>query len=160
MPLTILQYGDKILRKRALPIDDITPEIVAFAQQMIETMIDANGVGLAAPQVGRLIRMFIRRDERREADGEYSLGPPEVILNPHLSKPSQEKVVMKEGCLSLPGVELDVARPRSIHLRYQTLQGEWKEELATDFLARVTMHENDHLNGVLIIDRACTNSKK
>lgn len=151
LPLSI--YDAEVLRKRALPVEEITPEIIQFAHNMIETMIDSNGVGLAAPQVGRLVRIFIIRDEKLEPDGSYSLGDPEVIINPHLSKPSAEKVSMLEGCLSLPGLHVEVVRPKSIHIRYQNLKGEWIEEALSNFRARVTMHENDHLNGVLTIDR-------
>lgn len=153
MKLPVFKYDAAVLRKRALPVDEITPEIVQLAEDMIETMIDSNGVGLAAPQIGKLIRLFIIRDEILQEDGKYTLGTPEVILNPHLSKPAEESDVMLEGCLSLPGLHVEVVRPKSIHVRYQNLKGEWIEERFNDFRARVTMHENDHLNGVLIVDR-------
>ena len=153
MKLPIFKYNAEVLRKRALPVDEITPEIVQFVKDMIETMIESNGVGLAAPQVGRLLRIFVFRDERLESNGSYTLGPPEVAINPHLSKPSQEKIAMLEGCISLPGLHIEVVRPKEIHLRRQNLKGEWLEEHLTEFRARVTMHENDHLNGVLTIDR-------
>jgi peptide deformylase len=160
MKLPVSIYDAEVLRKRALPVDEITPKIVKLAHDMIETMVESNGVGLAAPQVGKLLRIFIIRDEKLESDGSYSLGDPEVIINPHLSKPSAEKISMLEGCLSLPGLHVEVIRPKSIHLRYQNLKGEWIEEALTDFRARVTMHENDHLNGVLTIDRLDKRERK
>ena len=160
MKLPVYKFAAEVLRKRALPVDEITPEIVKLAHDMVETMIAADGVGIAAPQVGKLVRIFVRRDEILESNGSYSLGPPEVIINPHLSKPSAEKEAMLEGCLSLPGLHVEVVRPTSIHLRYQNLKGEWVEEELHGFLARVTMHENDHLNGVLTIDRLDKKERK
>jgi len=153
MKLPLRYYNDSVLRKKALPVEEITPEIKKLAHDMIETMIASNGVGLAAPQIGQLVRLFVIRDEQLDAEGKTVLGPPEVLINPHLSKPSEEKVLMTEGCLSLPGLYMEVMRPKTIHVRYQNLHGEWKEELLDNFRARVAMHENDHLNGVLIIDR-------
>ncbi len=160
MKRALYYYDDEMLRRRALPVDVITPEIVQLAEDMIETMIASNGVGLAAPQVGKLLRLFIIRNEVVGPDGKPMLGPPEVIINPVLSKPSEEKIPMQEGCLSLPGLYVDVVRPKAIHVRYQNLKGEWIEELLDDFRARVTMHENDHLNGVLIIDRISKDERK
>ncbi len=158
--LTLRRYDDSILRKKASPIEAITPEIERLAADMIETMIHANGVGLAGPQIGQLLRIFIIRDEIMEAGGEYVLGPPEVIINPTLSNPSEEKVSMVEGCLSLPGLYVEITRPKKIHMRYMNLKGEWIEEFLDDFRARVTMHENDHLNGVLSIDRIDKRERK
>ena len=154
MNLPLRYYGHPDLRAKASPIQEITPEIVKLAQNMIETMIQSNGVGLAGPQVGRRLRIFIRRFEGLNESGEYYLGEPEVIINPILSSPSKETVEMMEGCLSIPGIHVQVVRPKSIHLRYQNLKGEWIDEELNEFMARVTMHENDHLNGVLHIDRA------
>ena len=158
--LTVYRYDHPVLRKQALPVEEITPDIVALAQNMIDTMIEHNGVGLSATQVGVLLRMFIIRDEWLDSEGKYSMGPPEVLINPTLTKPSSEKTVMLEGCLSLPGLHVEVTRPKSIHVRYQNLKGEWMEEELVDFRARVTMHENDHLNGVLIIDRMDKQERK
>lgn len=154
MKLPLRYYGHPDLRAKAKPIEEITPEIVQLAEAMIEMMISHNGIGLAGPQVGKLLRIFVRRDEILMADGRYSLGSPEVIINPILSSPSEETEVMLEGCLSVPGLHVAVERPKKIHVRYQNLKGEWIEEDRDDFLGRITMHENDHLNGTLHIDRA------
>jgi peptide deformylase len=158
--LPLRRYDDPILRKKALLIEEITPEIERLAADMIETMVTSNGVGLAGPQVGHLLRIFIIRDEVLGLDGQYKVGSPEVIINPTLSNPSEEKVVMVEGCLSLPGLYLEVVRPKKIHVRYMNLKGEWVEEMLDEFRARVTMHENDHLNGVLTIDRIDKQKRK
>ncbi len=158
--LLVRKYEDSVLRKQALPIEAITPEIEKLGRDMIETMILHKGVGLAGPQVGVLLRIFVIQDERVNEVGEWVVSEPEIIINPVLSKPSQEKEVMQEGCLSLPGLHIDVVRPRTIHIRYQNIKGEWVEELVTDFRARVMMHENDHLNGVLTIDRMDKKERK
>ena len=158
--LLVRKYEDSVLRKQALPIEAITPEIEKLGRDMIETMILHKGVGLAGPQVGVLLRIFVIQDERVNESGEWVVSEPEIIINPALSKPSQEKEVMQEGCLSLPGLHVDVVRPRTIHVRYQNIKGEWVEEQVTDFRARVMMHENDHLNGVLTIDRMNKKERK
>ncbi|OGN65243.1 MAG: peptide deformylase [Chlamydiae bacterium RIFCSPHIGHO2_12_FULL_49_9] len=160
MKLKIHRYGDSVLRQKAHPISEVTDEVRAFARDLIEAMIDHNGVGLAATQAGKLLRIFVIRDETTNAAGESILGEPEVMINPVLSKPSKETVSMTEGCISLPGLRVDVVRPKSIHIRYQNLQGEWVEEILEEFRARVAMHENDHLNGTLIIDRIDANLRK
>lgn len=153
MGLSIVLYGDPILRRKAPLIERITPEIETLASQMIKKMIESDGVGLAAPQVGHSIRLFVIQDELTNAAGEFSFGPPEVIVNPVFSNPSQEKEMSAEGCLSLPKILVDVERPLKIHVRYQNLKGEFIEEDLQGFRARLFMHENDHLNGVLMIDR-------
>jgi peptide deformylase len=156
----VRRYNDPVLRAKALPIETITPEIEKLGRDLIETMILYKGVGLAAPQVGILLRIFVIQDERLDEKGEWIGCEPEVIINPVLSKPSSEKTVMQEGCISLPGLYLDVSRPETIHIRYQNIKGEWVEELLQGFRARVMMHENDHLNGVLTFDRIDKKERK
>lgn len=160
MLLPIRYYGHPDLRKKARSIDTITDEIIRLSQDMIETMIALDGVGIAGPQVGYDLRIFIRRFEGQNPDGEFYLGDPEVILNPILSSPSKETISLSEGCLSIPRFEAKVTRPKRIHLTYQNLKGEIVEEDIDGFLARVTMHENDHLNGVLFIDRISDQDKR
>ena len=158
--LPIRRYDDPVLRKQALPIEALTPEVEQLAKDMIETMIHANGIGLAGPQVGMLLRIFVIREEKVGADGQYYMEEPEVIINPTLSKPSAEKESMLEGCLSLPGLYIEVVRPKEINIRYQNIKGEWVEERLLNFRARMMMHENDHLNGVLTIDRMDKRERK
>ncbi len=158
--LPLVYFDDPLLRKKAQPIEEITEEIRQLADRMIESMIHYNGVGLAAPQVGRLLRLYVIREELLGSDGQYQFGPAEVIVNPILSEPSDEIAAMSEGCLSIPGIHVDVPRPLRIRVRYQTLEGEIKEEEASGFRARVFMHENDHLNGVLFIDRLAPDVRK
>lgn len=160
MKLPIRYFGDPILRKKAEEIKTITPEIVQLAEDMIETMTAHHGVGLAAPQIGKLLRIYVFCDEVKGEDEKYHLGEPQVAINPVLSSPSSEMEEMEEGCLSIPGLYIQVARPKKIHIRYQNLKGEWQEALLEGFLARVNMHENDHLNGVLHVDRAPAKDRK
>jgi peptide deformylase len=152
-PLSLLYYDDQRLRKKSEPIVEITDQIKKFAHEMVRAMVHYNGVGLAAPQVGRHIRLIVIRDEFVTEDGEYSLGEPEILINPQLSRPSKQKEIRPEGCLSIPGIHAEVERPISVHVRYQTVEGKVVEENPTGFRARVIMHENDHLNGVLYVDR-------
>lgn len=159
-PLPIRRYDDPVLRTKAEPIAEITPAIVQLAQDMIATMIAANGVGIAGPQVGSLLRIFIIVDEQVDEQGNYTAGPPEVIINPTLSNFSAEKTAMVEGCLSLPGLHVEVIRPQSLDVRYQNLKGEWIEERVDHFRARVMMHENDHLNGIMTINRISKMERK
>ncbi|MBF8263911.1 MAG: def-B [Parachlamydiales bacterium] len=158
--LSLKYFDDSNLRKKSLPIESINDDIKQLALDMIDSMLHYNGVGLAAPQVGRLVRLIVIRDEFVGEDEEYKLGPPEVLINPVLSNPSRETETMSEGCLSIPGIHADVVRPASIHVRYQTLDGRIVEESPVGFRARVIMHENDHLNGVLYIDRVSPEDRK
>ncbi|MBI5272804.1 MAG: peptide deformylase [Chlamydiia bacterium] len=160
MKLPIRYLGDPLLRTKAKTIAEITPEIEQLAQDMIETMIANNGVGLAGPQVGKLLRIYVFRDEKLHPAGHYELGEPQVAINPVFTEPSKETESMLEGCLSIPGLHLEVSRPARIRVRYQDLSGAFHEQELTGFLARVNMHENDHLNGVLYIDRLSAKERK
>lgn len=160
MKLEVCYYGNPVLRAKAQPVASLTPEVDQFIQDMIDTMLAYDGIGLAAPQVGKSLRIFVIREEIFLPNNQYTFGPIEVFINPVLSQPSKEVEVMAEGCLSLPGLHVEVERPLSIHIRYQDRKGEWKEETAKDFRARMLMHENDHLNGVLTIDRTNDRNRK
>ncbi|PIS02983.1 MAG: peptide deformylase [Chlamydiae bacterium CG10_big_fil_rev_8_21_14_0_10_42_34] len=159
--LPIRYYGHPDLRVKAKPVEKITPEIIKICESMLAKMISLdNCIGFAGPQLGILLRIFVIREEIFLPDDKYALGDPEVIINPVLSSPSKELESMAEGCMSLPGLHVDVVRPKSIHVRYQNLKGEFVEEDLTDFRARMFMHENDHLNGVLHIDRMDPKERK
>ncbi len=120
---------------------------------MIETMDTNNGAGLSASQVGRPIRLFILRNYIEGPDGHYRLSPPQVFINPKLSNPSKQTWVDPEGCLSFPHLRVDVERPWKITIEAMDLNGEKFVEELEGINARVRMHENDHINGVLHIDR-------
>ncbi len=159
--LPLHYYGDPGLRKKAKSVETITPEIVQICQRMVETMLSYdNAIGFAGPQLGIPLRIFVIREEKSLPDHKYSFAEPEVIINPVLTNPSQEMVTQEEGCMSLPYLQMEVTRPKSIHVRYQNIKGEFIEEELVGFRARMFMHENDHLNGVLIIDRISPQKRK
>lgn len=159
--LSLRYYGHPDLRVKARPVEALTPEIVKICEEMLETMLSLdNCIGFAGPQLGILLRIFVIREEKFLPDNKYYFGEPEVIINPVLSLPSKETETMAEGCMSLPGLHVEVTRPKSIHVRYQNIKGEFIEEDLTEFRARMFMHENDHLNGVLHIDRMDPKERK
>jgi peptide deformylase len=144
--LHIVNYPDPVLRRRAEPVVDIDDTVRAVARRMIELMHEAEGVGLAAPQVGLSWRLFVCRGESEEDEDE-------VFVNPELELHRAELVAHEEGCLSLPGITAEIRRPPAVTISACTLDGERFDRRHDGFLARVWQHEFDHLNGVLIIDR-------
>ncbi|MBI3508204.1 MAG: peptide deformylase [Chlamydiia bacterium] len=160
MKLPLRYFGHPDLRAQAKPIAEITPDIIQFAMDLIESMIAYNGVGFAAPQGGRRIRIFAFRDETLLPNGDYHLGEPKIAINPILSNPSKETQTAQEGCVSVPGVYPEVTRPLKIRIEYLNLKGEKVIEDLEGHRARVVMHENDHLNGVLHIDRITPRERK
>ena len=136
--------GDELLRKKARPVGEVTDRIKLLLQDMEETMHKEGGVGIAAPQVGILKRMFIM---------EPVQGSPEYVIDPEIIKASGEQEC-EEGCLSVPGVVGTVIRPEKIEVKYMELDGKERRRLLTEFEAIVFSHEFDHLEGVLFIDKA------
>lgn len=151
--LKIHYYGDPVLRKWCQPVTEITDEIRQLAKDMIETMIESDGIGLAAPQVGCSIRMFVLRNYIFDEEGRWTLGEPKVFINPKLTNPGENYFTDTEGCLSIPGLRLHVARPDRITIEAMDLDGNTFVEELEGYNARVRMHENDHINGVLYVDR-------
>ena len=148
-PLQLRYYGDPVLRKRAEPIVDITEAERQIAVQMLETLYaTGNGIGLAATQVGVLKRLIIV-DIGEDDDETYE---PLVLFNPEILS-SEGEVVADEGCLSIPNVTAEVKRPEKIVVEGINVQSESIRIEADGLLARVLLHEMDHLNGVLFIDR-------
>lgn len=160
MKLPLIYFGNPILRSRCKEIAEITDEIRALVHDMIETMDSLNGVGLAANQVGKSLRLFVIRPEVRTPDGEFSLGPAEVYINPVLSNPSEATEIMTEGCLSFPGLHVEIERPFSIHIEALDVHGHPVSADVLGFKARELMHENDHLNGKFFIDRLSPDLRK
>ncbi len=150
--LTLRYYGDPILREKAKPIEEITDEIRALAKAMIEIMIQKNGIGLAAPQVGVSLRMFVSNVLHEDRAGEVHTGPPRVFINPILSNPSSASVERSEGCLSIPKLYAPVLRPFSITIEASDLEGRRFTEHPEAYVARCMMHETDHLDGILFTD--------
>jgi peptide deformylase len=135
-----------VLRQRAEPVDPGDAGVQAVARRMIELMHEARGVGLAAPQVGLAWRLFVAN-----VTGEP--GEDRVFMNPELFDPAEELETRSEGCLSLPKLTCEVRRPIAIRIRATGLDGELFELQSDGLPARVWQHENDHLDGVLIIDK-------
>ena len=146
--LKIRYYGDPILRRETQNVLEFNSDLDKFIQDMIETMQQNSGVGLAAPQVGDL-RSLIVIDVSGEEDGEPS--EPIVMINPDIQE-LYGSCVLEEGCLSIPEVRVEVERPEEIKVKYQNVKGEKKELRCDGILARVVQHEVDHLRGRLMID--------
>ena len=144
-PLVILP--DSKLRLVSEPIKDVTDEIRRLAEDMLDTMYDAPGVGLAAIQVGVPVRM-VTMDVSKSDDERQPL----VLINPEITWSSEEKRAYEEGCLSIPEYYEEVERPDRVRFRYTTLEGETVEQDAEGLMATCVQHEIDHLNGVLFID--------
>lgn len=160
MLLKIRYYGDPILRKKAEEVTEITAEIKQLIEDMIETMDANNGLGLAAPQVGHSLRIFVVRNYIETESGELTLSDPFVYINPRLHSPSAEKLIDFEGCLSIPGIRAKVERPESISVEAIDFEGNPFSEELSGYNARSRMHENDHLNGVLYVDRLSPKDKR
>lgn len=152
--LSIVYYGDPILRQKAQHIDEITLEIKQLAGDMIETMQIEHGIGLAAPQVGESLALLVVDCSLIDVDGE-----PRAFVNPRIHA-AEDRDVMEEGCLSLPTVRADVARPDRIDVEYTTLDGETRREWVDGMLARVLQHEIDHLEGIFFVDRISPMKRK
>jgi peptide deformylase len=153
MILKLRYYGDPILRQTAKPVEEITDEIREFCHNMADTMKHYEGIGLAAPQVGYPLRIFVSNVAYEDEKGEVQLGETKIYINPILTNPSPTLVERSEGCLSIPKLYLAVARPLAIHLEATDLDGNLFQEACYGYQARNRMHENDHLNGILFFDR-------
>lgn len=148
--LKVYEYPHPVLKKKALKVEKVDDELRKFLDDMLETMYDAVGVGLAAPQVGVSQRIVVIDAER---DDEGNHGKPIYLVNPEIIWRSDEKVICEEGCLSVPGQRAEVERFEKVRLHYLDYDGKEQEILAEDFMAIVVQHELDHLDGVLYIDR-------
>jgi peptide deformylase len=142
--LGILTLGDVLLRQKSAPISDIGVSVNALVEEMFESVASARGVGLAAVQVGQLIRIFITNAPKDS---------PRVFINPDILETSIEQEDFEEGCLSIPGINADVKRPSAVRVQALNQKGKPFSLSAEGYLARIIQHELDHLNGVLFIDR-------
>ena len=143
----ILILPDERLRAIAEPIATVDEEVKQLAKDMLDTMYEAPGIGLAAPQIGELRRIVVMDLAKEGEDPD-----PIVMVNPEILKYSDETVVTEEGCLSIPELYYDVERPAEVTVRYTDLDGKVVEREASDRLAICIQHEIDHLDGVLYID--------
>jgi peptide deformylase len=148
----VRKFGDPVLRATALAVDRFDERLKAEVERMGELMHDALGVGLAATQLGVLHRVLVYR--------AYPDDPVTALVNPVLEWTSEELETAEEGCLSLPGVHVEVERPMRVRVRAQDETGEAREVEAEGLEARVIQHEIDHLDGVLILDRISREARK
>ena len=151
----IVAFGDPVLKAEADEIEKDYPELEKLISDMWETMYEADGVGLAAPQIGESIRLFVA-DGSPFGEGEGGdpdcVGFKRVMINPVIFEESEETSVMEEGCLSIPGVREEVTRPVAIKIEYFDENWELVEEELSGIAARIVQHEYDHLDGVMIPD--------
>lgn len=141
-PYDIRIIGDPVLRRRAAEIDDVDSTLVRIVEGMVETMYSADGIGLAAPQVGVQKRLFV-----------WDMGDgPRTIVNPHIVE-SDGEWVYDEGCLSVPGLTWEIVRPKEVHIVGRDLDGNEISVEADELEARLFQHELDHLDGTLLIER-------
>lgn len=143
--LRIILYPDPRLKKQSARVETFDDNLKLMTSRMFELMREARGVGLAAPQVGHNIRVFVMNHTGKPEDDR-------IYVNPVLSDATGEEE-SEEGCLSLPGVNIDVNRSHTLRMQAQTIDGEPIDEIGEDYIARIWQHETDHLNGVLLLDR-------
>jgi peptide deformylase len=152
-------YGDAVLRRPSRPVERFDAELRRFGAALVDTMLEAEGAGLAAPQVGVPLRMFALAgtyvgtlDADEEHDREAERAAARVLVNPSVVARDGRRVDL-EGCLSIPGIYADVERDATITLRYQDLTGAHHEVTAEGNHAKALQHELDHLDGILFFDR-------
>jgi peptide deformylase len=148
----VRKFGDPVLRSKARPIEVFDDALRDEVSRMAGLMHDSMGIGLAATQLGTLHRVLVYRVEHSS--------PVNALINPELEWSGKEKECMEEGCLSLPGVHVDVERPVNVRVRAQDVSGHPITVEASGLEARVIQHEMDHLDGVLIVDRAPRDQRK
>ena len=153
MKLPIIAYGDSILRKKAIEITQDYPDLEVLIANMFETMYGAHGVGLAAPQIGLSIRLFVV-DATSFAEDEPALKDfKKVFINAHVIEEDGEKWAFNEGCLSIPEIREDISRPAKVRISYYDEHWTKHEETFDGIAARVIQHEYDHIEGKLFTDK-------
>ncbi len=171
MLLPITQYGNPVLRVKCAPVEQVDDSVTTLAQNMLETMYEANGIGLAAPQVGENIRLVVIDIPEDEEEGEEpematvngELRPirdimPLIFINPTI-EPYGKQYLFKEGCLSVHNIRANVSRPEFVRATLPQLDGSVLELECSGLLARCLQHECDHLDGFLFVDRVSSASK-
>jgi peptide deformylase len=149
--LPIVTYDDPILRQKTNEVDELTDHIKTLITDMFETMYNSDGVGLAAPQIGSSLSIFVIDADSAIEEGGITPGPL-AFINPEIINKKGEKIQADEGCLSIPNITDKVTRPDSIVIKYLDQNFNQREEEYTGWVSRVIQHEYDHLQGVLFID--------
>lgn len=167
MILPIVAYGDPVLRKVSMPIDADYPNLEKLIANMKETMYNASGVGLAAPQVGKAIRLFMidaspfaEDEDLPEKEREVLKNFNHVFINAKIIKEEGDEWIFNEGCLSIPDVREDVSRQEKITIEYQDEKFEKHTQVLDGLAARVFQHEYDHIEGILFTDKLSTLKKR
>ncbi len=149
MSYQIRVLGDPVLRQEALPIENIDGRVVRMVEDMVPVMYEAEGIGLAAPQVGIQKRLFV-----------YDIGEgPQTLVNPQITE-SDGEWAFDEGCLSIPGLSFEIIRPKQVHLVGRDLEGNEVSIEADELLSRLFQHELDHLDGILLLDHLDRDQRK
>ena len=167
MILPIVAYGDPVLRKIGKEIDKDYPNLSKLIENMKETMHNANGVGLAAPQIGKAIRLFMidaspfsENKELEDTERAFLKDFNQVFINAKIIKEENDEWVFNEGCLSIPNINEDITRQETIHVEYVDENFSLKKETLNGLAARIFQHEYDHIEGVLFTDKLSTLKKR
>lgn len=167
MILPVVAYGDPVLRKICTEIDKDYPNLSELIENMNETMHNANGVGLAAPQIGKTIRLFIadaspfaESDELEDEERDFLKGFKRVFINPKIIIEKGEEWAFSEGCLSIPNINEDVFRKEIIDIEYFDENFKRKTETLNGLAARIFQHEFDHIEGILFTDKLSSLKKR
>lgn len=157
MILPIVAYGDPVLKRKAVDIDQDHPGLDELIDNMFETMYGAQGVGLAAPQVGQSLRLFVVDaspfgDDEEDQEAQKVKDFKQVFINAQIIETKGEPWTFAEGCLSIPAIREDVVRDEEILIRYYDRNWQLKEEHFDGYAARIILHEYDHIEGILFID--------
>ena len=147
-PLQLHYLGDRVLRQNAKRISKVDTEVRQLIREMLQTMYSSDGIGLAAPQVGVHKQLIVV-----DVEPDNPANPPLILINPTIKNFSKDLCQAQEGCLSIPGVYMDVTRPQLVEVSYKDENGRPRTIKAGDLLGRCIQHEMDHLNGVVFVDR-------
>lgn len=160
MHLPLAYYGNPVLRKKGEPVITFDDALHQLVDHMFETMEIENGIGLAAPQIHRSLRLFVMQVPIKNEDETWDPGIKRVFINPTILSVDQEQDVLEEGCLSLPDLRGDVVRPISVNIEAVDADGKPFTVELKGLEARCALHENDHINGKLFIDRMDKRDRK
>ena len=169
MILPIVAYGDPVLKKEAIEIDEQFPALKQLIDNMFETMYEASGVGLAAPQIGQSIRLFVvdgspfaevDEDEEEDPRAVGMEGFKRVFINPIIEEETGANWVFAEGCLSIPKIREDVSRKEKIRVTYYDENWQFHDEWFDGYKARIIQHEYDHIEGILFTDHLSVLKKR
>ncbi len=148
----ITAYGDPVLKKKAQNIEKGEVDVKQLSEDMFETMYNANGVGLAAPQIGKSLRMFVIDGEPMHDEKNDLIGFKKVFINALIIKEDGKPWSFEEGCLSIPGIREEIFRKEKLHIRYMDENWEEHDDIFDGLKARIIQHEYDHIEGVLFTD--------